>query len=162
MFQKLCGNDSLKNVILVTTFWDQIPPDVGERREKELVLGPMFWKPMVERGSKVHRYHLNKSKATDIVKEVLRNQTTILDIQKELVDQHLVLKDTSAGQALTEDYSQHIRKLEAELTEIQEEVKKIKLEANGQTQNDNEWLKELAIIEDGIKDQITGLKQWLK
>lgn len=136
MFQKLCGNESLKNVVLVTTFWDAVLLEEGKMREKELVSNLRFWKPMVERGSKVHRYYPNKSKAVDIVKEVLRNQTTILDIQKELVDQHRVLKDTSAGQALSEEYSQQLRILETELTEVQEEIKKCKSGTEGQAQED--------------------------
>src|SRR5579872_4044981 len=36
MFRKLCGDPSLKNVILVTNMWGKVEKGVGEAHEKEL------------------------------------------------------------------------------------------------------------------------------
>jgi hypothetical protein len=35
MFRELCGDSTLKNVILVTNMWGDVPQDVGEAREEE-------------------------------------------------------------------------------------------------------------------------------
>jgi hypothetical protein len=40
MFEKLCGEDALKKVILVTTMWDKVPLDEAEAREKQLSRHP--------------------------------------------------------------------------------------------------------------------------
>jgi hypothetical protein len=52
MFQKLCGDDALKNVILVTTMWSQVDVDVGRKREDELHQSSEFWKPLIELGAR--------------------------------------------------------------------------------------------------------------
>ena len=36
MFRELCGDSSLKNVILVTNMWGEVSEAVGETREQEL------------------------------------------------------------------------------------------------------------------------------
>lgn len=37
MFNKLCGDDALKKVILMMTMWDKVALAEGEQREKQLV-----------------------------------------------------------------------------------------------------------------------------
>jgi hypothetical protein len=56
MFKKLCGNNALKNVILVTTMWDKVSEAEGTARELELTSTPDFWGWMVSQGSKVYRH----------------------------------------------------------------------------------------------------------
>ena len=48
MFKKLCGNDALVNVVLGTTKWGELRPEVGQKREKQLA--ELFWKDMIQRG----------------------------------------------------------------------------------------------------------------
>jgi hypothetical protein len=36
MFRELCGESTLRNVLIVTNMWSQVAPDLGEMREKEL------------------------------------------------------------------------------------------------------------------------------
>lgn len=45
MFGQLCGDQASRNVILITTMWDNIEVEVGLRREKEL--REKFWKVRV-------------------------------------------------------------------------------------------------------------------
>ena len=49
MFQKLCGDSTLKNVILVTNMWGRVEEDVGEAREKELA--EVYFAPALEKGA---------------------------------------------------------------------------------------------------------------
>src|SRR5438046_2022301 len=55
MFRKLCGDDALKNVIFVTTFWDTVDVSLGARNEEELTSNDEFWGRMVKKGSRVRR-----------------------------------------------------------------------------------------------------------
>ena len=47
LFGKLCGDSALGNVILATSFWDQVSLSVGEARENQLKnskdFGPTWW-----------------------------------------------------------------------------------------------------------------------
>ena len=47
MLCKLCGDAALKNVVLITNMWSEVPPNVGEAREKEL--SSEFFKPASSR-----------------------------------------------------------------------------------------------------------------
>ena len=55
MFKKLCGPDPLKNVVVVTTFWDEIELAQGIESETELKTKDRFFKGLVEGGSKFVR-----------------------------------------------------------------------------------------------------------
>ena len=55
MFKKLCGPDPLKNVVVVTTFWDKIKLVQGIGLETELKTKDKFLKGLAEGGSKFVR-----------------------------------------------------------------------------------------------------------
>ena len=45
MFEKLCSGGVLGNVVLGTTKWDEVAPEVGQRREQKLE--DTHWKEML-------------------------------------------------------------------------------------------------------------------
>ncbi|KXN84710.1 hypothetical protein AN958_12137 [Leucoagaricus sp. SymC.cos] len=54
VFEKICGPQACTRVAMVTTMWDDVESEeMGDMRERELVTS--FWKPMIDRGSKVVR-----------------------------------------------------------------------------------------------------------
>ena len=55
MFKKLCGPDPLKNVVVVTTFWDEIELIQGIESETKLKTDDRFFKALAEGGSKFVR-----------------------------------------------------------------------------------------------------------
>jgi len=54
MFQALCGENALRNVVFTTTYWDRVSSDVGANRESQLKL--KFWKLFMDEGSRVARF----------------------------------------------------------------------------------------------------------
>lgn len=55
MFQKICGEKSLKKVVLVTTMWDLLETEaLGIKRERQL--RDEYWKKMIELGSQFRRF----------------------------------------------------------------------------------------------------------
>ena len=60
MFRKLCGEDALKNVVVVTTRWDGVPEkdrERVERRENELMNTPgKFFQPLIAAGGQFLRH----------------------------------------------------------------------------------------------------------
>jgi hypothetical protein len=120
LFRKLLGDISLRRLILVTSFWDKILPEIGEPRERELTLNESYWGSFVDKGSRVARSYGDRDSALAILDLFLsiRGPGVVLDIQRELVDQGLTLRHTTAGaymdgeiQRLQSKYSSKIEEL---------------------------------------------------
>ena len=105
-FQNLCGAEVLKNVVLVTTMWDEVDEELGNDRESELIT--RYWKTMIELGSRTSRFYNNTESALDIVSQFQDARCTVL-LQKELVDLNLELAETSAGGVLCVNRSAETR-----------------------------------------------------
>ena len=106
MFKELCGKDNFKNVVLVTTMWDQVVEDVALRHEQELQSD--FWQSMIRLGSTTHRFHLTEESAWDIINTLSVSppgERRPLQIQREMVDEDKPLHRTSAGQAVLRSIS---------------------------------------------------------
>ena len=104
MFAELTGPKSAKNVVLATTMWDKLHPEIvdeGSKRENDL---KEYWKDMLDHGAAIERF-LNTSDSTwDIIDNVIKNdRKAVLLLQEELVDQKKHLLATSAGRALFVD-----------------------------------------------------------
>ena len=98
-FQKLCGKDVFKHVVLCTTFWDLVDEVTGSRREKELCETTDFWGSMIKQGSRVVR-NPDYTKSKDILLQLAGKHTVTLDIQKEMVEQHVSFEDTSTAKEI--------------------------------------------------------------
>lgn len=87
LFRKLCGDDNLASVLLVTTFWNEVDPKLGERRELLLQRAPDFWKPMIDRGSSVVRSKQDRPEDLTILLRVAnRSQEFYTQAQKSMRD----------------------------------------------------------------------------
>ncbi|KAH7312521.1 hypothetical protein B0I35DRAFT_437209 [Stachybotrys elegans] len=112
LFKQLCGQNCLKKVVLVTTMWDQVHDDTGEMRESELKKTRDFWGWMVEEGSSVYRHDHTKDSATRIIHTLAEhNEPIVTDLQRELVDEHRRLNDTSAGRGMQSELVRQKKKL---------------------------------------------------
>ncbi|KAG6820499.1 hypothetical protein H0H93_016306 [Arthromyces matolae] len=100
LFAKLCGPEAIRNVILITTKWSDLPRhDVGEARESQLKAE--HWKHMVDMGSRIHRFDGKQRSARRIVNYILAKEPLdALQIQTELVNIGELLAETEAGRTL--------------------------------------------------------------
>ncbi|KAI6024298.1 hypothetical protein EDC04DRAFT_283093 [Pisolithus marmoratus] len=99
----LCGEENFKDVILVTTVWDEVTEEVGSARERELFSD--FWGPMVKLGSSMHRFEGNMESAWKIINSITvlpPAQRRPLQIQREMVDKRIPLHKTTAARATLE------------------------------------------------------------
>lgn len=89
MFRKLCGDEALKNVLLVTTFWDTVNDAEGRVREKELSSNNDFWGLMISKGSRMKRWSTrSREHVTEgILTSVIPGNRRALQAQVEIVDQ---------------------------------------------------------------------------
>ncbi|KAH7184577.1 uncharacterized protein B0J16DRAFT_267599 [Fusarium flagelliforme] len=126
---KLCGRDALKNVVLVTTMWELVESDVGDRREKELESTEEFWGFMKRHGSQTRRHLNNEESAHKILAMFVpkipgtQAKTMTLAIQKELADDHKTLDQTGAGQLLDGTWAKEKQALQRELEEVRDALR---------------------------------------
>lgn len=110
MFRKLCGDEALKNVVLGTTKWDEVTPEIGQKREQQLAQD--FWREMLQHGSVMMRVGTDsESSPWKIIDQILTNP--VLDsvlIQKELVELQKVIPQTAAGKELRQTLQQFLEK----------------------------------------------------
>jgi hypothetical protein len=123
MFRKLCGPNCYPNIILATSFWSLVKPDIGLKRETELKEKEDFWGGMIQRGSQMIRLPDDRQRCIELLLKVSKKDKVVLQIQSELVDQKLDLsktqagasaKDTSALEALQADFTERLAKLAAD------------------------------------------------
>ena len=127
MFQSLCGNDALKNVVLVTTMWDEVDEEEGNNRETEL--SATYWNSMIELGCQTSRFYNDTESAWDIVSQFQDARCAVL-LQKELVELHLELRETSAGRILFSFLIEFIKKIKKLLAQIEAKLKQNRSSAN--------------------------------
>jgi hypothetical protein len=132
MFRKLCGESTLKNVVIVTNMWGRVENDVGEAREKELA--EVYFRIALEKGAQLARHHNTTHSAQEIIRRIMKNDPASLLIQRELVDERKDIKHTAAGEAVNEELNELIRRHEAEMIALREEMR-IALEEK------DEWMK---------------------
>jgi len=112
MMKKLCGANSLSNVVLATTMWERVTEEEGSRREAELK--QVFWKDMIDGGSAVTRITTETGDdARALVKSLLRNKPISTRLQEEL-HSGKTLVQTEAGAEIREEIAKLERKLKAE------------------------------------------------
>ena len=125
MFRNLCGETSLRSVVIVTTMWDEIPQSTGEERERELVTKDVFFKPAIEKGARFARHTDSLESAQAIIRSIIDNQSTpiTLQIQDEL-SRGLNISETLAGRELGrelfEQMERHRQEMRGLMSEMQE------------------------------------------
>jgi len=121
LFRQLCGDDGLGNVILATSFWDQVAPSIGHERELILKDSKDFWANMVAKGSEVVRIKRDRSVCLQILERIAAKNQVDLLVQREMVVQKKNLEDTTVGENLM---SSEIKKFEKTLEEEKKAEKK--------------------------------------
>jgi len=136
MFRELCGDTTLKNVVLVTNMWGEVSRDIGESRENEL--SSNFFKPVLDKGAQMVRHHNTAQSAHEIIRRIMMNRPVVLQIQRELVDEHKDIVDTAAGEAVNRELNEQIRRHQAELKVVQEEMMQALKEKDEETRQELE------------------------
>ena len=151
MFRKLCGDSTLKNVVLVTNMWSAVSPEDGEDRESQL--SGDFFKPVLDKGAQMARHYDTTQSAHDIVWKIVENHPVVLGIQKELVDQGKDIVDTAAGEAVSRELNERIGEHQAELKGLRKEM------AQALKRKDEEMRRELAEQTRKLQEQMEKIKQ---
>jgi len=121
MFRKLCGDDTLKNVVIVTNMWGEVGQAKGEMREAELK--NKFFKPALDKGAQMLRHDNTVESAHNILRHIIQNHPLPLKIQRELVDEKKDIGQTDAAQEVESQIQELVQRHQAEIKTLQEEMK---------------------------------------
>ncbi|KAH7400673.1 P-loop containing nucleoside triphosphate hydrolase protein [Phaeosphaeria sp. MPI-PUGE-AT-0046c] len=163
MFRRLCGLEALKNVILVTTFWDTVSAAEGQRREQQLSTNDDFWGRMIKKGSKVKRWsHHDRGEATeDILDTVIPSARRALQAQIEIVDQGKRWEETDVGRATLEAMRlEMVLRLQEETTRIKERRQSEQLIIRLQHEQERESLRQAATRQRQIEEDARVAADW--
>jgi hypothetical protein len=124
MFQNLCGEDCLSNVVLTTTKWSTQAEELIRQKEHEVELttSDSFWGLLVRKGVRVRQYDRTYDCALSIIEMLETKKSVVLDIQHQLIDEGKTLAETSAGRKLEEDINRERERHQKELQAVTDSV----------------------------------------
>ena len=117
IFKGICGQDALKNVLLVTSRWDAIQESVGAERERQL--REKFWAYMVTNGSNMSRFQGDRDSAIALVSQLTSKDKVVLRLQRELVDEGKPLDNTVAGAYVSDSLDKLKQQYQEELASLE-------------------------------------------
>lgn len=136
MLRKLCGDDTLQNVAIVTNMWDLESEVKGVIREEELKTDDLFFKPVLEKGAQMLRHNNTLDSARAIVSHFIRKDPLALLIQRELVDEHKDITETAAGVVLQGELANLLEQHRKELQDIRRDIVRAMAEKDVQTRQE--------------------------
>ena len=168
MFKHLCGDSTLKNVILVTNMWGRVEEQVGERHEKQLI--KTHFKPALDKGAQIARHFNTTQSAHEIIRRIIKNDSAPFRIQRELVDEHRQIENTLVGEAVNEELNKALARHKDEMMELREEMRKKLAEKEGQSAKEmreadrlrkqmGEMMVETAAVGARYEEERKGMKQ---
>ena len=158
MFRELCGDTTLRNVVLVTNMWSEVTKDIGDAREKEL--SSKYFRPVLAKGAQIIRHHDTAESAQGIVRMIMKNHLVVLQIQRELVDEEKEIVDTAAGEAINQELNDRINWHQAELKKVREDMEQAVEERDERTIRElEEERKKLQGQMDKIKKDSEGMAE---
>ena len=136
MFRELCGEKTLKNVILMTNMWGRVTPERGAYREQQLK--DKYFKAAIEKGAQLCRHINTPESARGILREILKNKPLVLQIQDELINQGKDIGQTGAGAELNREIQEVVERYQREIKELEENMRKAIEEKDEETREELE------------------------
>ncbi|KAF5691947.1 GTP binding domain-containing protein [Fusarium denticulatum] len=134
ILKEICGFDSYSNLAIVTTMWPESPDSknkaILEDREHELLKNSDFFSDLVSKGARMFRdYDESQNPANSehriidtLLRQLEHGKHTVLQLQREVVDEEKSLGETAAGIAAAEhldqtrlEHENQLRILDAEM-----------------------------------------------
>jgi hypothetical protein len=144
MLRSIVGPDSYNSIFLTTTFWDQVPREVGNEREAQIISDMDKWRQFVHTSPKasVRRHDQGYKTAMSIVDAILdRGAKYDLLIQKELARPGATIHDTTAGKEAHMLWERDIERFRQELRHVRAALEGSRQESDAMLATEVERLK---------------------
>jgi hypothetical protein len=97
MFRQVVGMDNMHHCRMVTTKWSRQDKELSKKRIGELSNTEEFWKPLVEKGAQIVRFHDSVDSAKQIIEPLAYADRFHMNLVKEYNIEKKDLRDTGAG-----------------------------------------------------------------
>ncbi|CAE6491266.1 unnamed protein product [Rhizoctonia solani] len=161
LFRKMCGTQTLKNVIIATNMWSNPATDIQERREQQLQTE--FFKVALDGGARmIRRDTQGRESAHRIIRQLIGQAPLPLRIDVELGDEKKELYDTEAGMAVEARLLDRVNKQQESIEEARRDLQKaLKERAQTAANRQAELEKEERDMAD-LRRQIDSLRQGME
>lgn len=149
--KRICGEQTLRNVVLMTNMWGNVDPEVGAARERELA--EEFVRPALDQGAQLLRHYNTTKSAHDIIRAILNNPRTALQVQQELIDENREFDRTTLGEGINHEIEESARRLMEKVEELQNALATVK---NRERERKLELEAELAGLQEEMKRHTEG------
>ena len=122
MFQRLCGQEALENVLLTTTQWSNINPAEGQGREDNL-REEGLWGGLIDKGATLQRFLGTRKSGLELINKLIAKTRKPLHIQDQIVKQRMTLLETDAGKFLNEGLAAQEKRYSGELESLEQRLR---------------------------------------
>jgi len=121
--KRICGETTLRNVVLATNMWGNVTPETGATREQQLATE--FVKPTLDKGAQLHRHYDTTESAHQIIRVILNNHQTQtpLQVQRELVDEKREFDQTTVGEGISREAEEYTKRLKGRIKDLDNALK---------------------------------------
>ncbi|CAE6360625.1 unnamed protein product [Rhizoctonia solani] len=161
LFRKMCGTQTLKNVIIATNMWSNPPTDIQERREQQLKSD--FFKDALDGGARmVRRDAPGRESAHQIIRQLIGQAPSSLRIEVELSVERKELHDTEAGLAVEARLMDRVNKQQEAIEEARRDLQNARKErAEATAKRQAEFEREEREMAE-LRRQIDSLRQGME
>ena len=122
MFQSLCGQEVLENVLLTTTQWSNVDQAGGQTRENNL-RDQNLWGGLIDKGATLQRFYGDKQSGLELIHKLMSTTRKPLDIQDEIVKKNLTLPETNAGKLINQELVAQEKKFKEKVESLEKAVR---------------------------------------
>jgi hypothetical protein len=119
--KSICGEETLRNVVLATNMWGDVTREIGAVREQQLATD--FVKDALDEGAQLHRHHDTTESAHQIIRGILNNRRAPFQVQRELVEEDREFDQTTVGEEIKREVGESTKALEEEIEELRNTLK---------------------------------------
>lgn len=159
LFKDICGEETFRNVMLVTTRWDGTPRELGLARERELAED--FWQDMTAHGATMSRFYGDKSSAMVLASQLVSRPSIVLQLQKELVMEGKLLSHTTAGAILSDAVEKRRARVQSDIDSLAEQRRQENISDRKRKQLEREQDRRVKELRQALKQE-EKLRQDLK
>jgi hypothetical protein len=113
ILKRLVGAGSFENVILVTTAWDEVDEETGDSREEQLKYD--YWKPMIDRGSRIEQFMGTRKSTFTLLKPFIDQVNQRIKHRRDLERKKVIDSLRSEITRLGQDQQKLLREINGEL-----------------------------------------------
>ncbi|KIJ29022.1 hypothetical protein M422DRAFT_61876 [Sphaerobolus stellatus SS14] len=152
MFSRLCGPRAMKNVVIITTRWDETNHQVAEKTEKELMNS--HFKELIANGATLLRHYNTIVSAQRVIRTIL-SFPPMADIKIVTeIKSGRSLSETEAGQELGSQLAALQAQHEKQMAELRDEYKQAR------KARDKEQQEELKKMREELQNRIDKRRLW--